>query len=111
MVGNFGLNTKYSASDKKPELLFYGKFDDSGKSHIIEAKYENEVCLPRRGLGCSSHAIPMVKDKLPTFHEFAISPLEDIYSSEAIEESTRFEINNLNSMVLINESSDDSIQS
>lgn len=110
VVGNFGLNTKYSASDKKPELLFYGKFDDSGKSHIIEAKYENEVCLPRRGLGCSSHAIPMVKDKLPTFHEFAISPLEDIYSSEAIEESTRFEINNLNSMVLINESSDDSIQ-
>ena len=109
VVGNFGLNTKYTASKKKPELLFYGKFDDSGKSHIIEAKYENDICLPRRGLGCSSHAMPMLKDKTPTYHEFAISPLTDLYTSEAIESATRYEVNNLNSMVLINESDGDDI--
>lgn len=109
VVGNFGLNAKYDASDETPQLLFYGAFDDSGTKNIIEAMFENDVCLPHRGLGCSSGAIPALKEKLPTFHEFASTSLEDIYTTSALEQASRYEINNLESLLLINDSSGDSI--
>ena len=104
VVGNFGLNTKYKASKEKPVLMFYGDFEGKGRKRILEAKYEDGVCLPRRGLSCSSHAMPMVKEKTPTFHEFATSDLIEIYSDEKIDESSRFEANSLYSIVLINNS-------
>ena len=83
--------------------MYYGNFDDSGQKHIVEAKYENGVCFPRRGLGCTSDAMPVVKKKLPTFHEFAISSIEDIYSSDSIASSEEYRVNNLESFLLINE--------
>jgi hypothetical protein len=106
VAGNFGLNTKYDATPEKPELLYYGNFGDRGEPRIVEAKYENGVCLPRRGLGCTSNAIPLIKTKLPTYHEFALSPLQDIYRLEG---ATKFEANELESLVLINQSTIDSV--
>ena len=106
VVGNFGLNTKYYATPDKPELLYYGGFGDGGQKRIVEAKFEAGVCLPRRGLGCTSNAIPMIKTALPTYHEFAMSPLQDIYRLEGAE---KFEANELKSLVLINQSSPESV--
>ena len=102
LVGNFGLNTKYQASTAKPEIMYYGDFEGNGKKRIIEAKYENGICLPHRGLGCSSGAMPMVKQKLPTYHQFAITSLQDIYTEDRIKDAELFEINNLASGILIN---------
>jgi hypothetical protein len=109
VVGNVGLNTKYKATPDKPELMFFGNFDDSEKRNIIEAKYENGVCLPRRGLGCTSSAIPIVKKNLPTYHEFALSSLTEIYQESALDEALRFEANQLESLVLINQSTTDKV--
>ena len=102
VLGNFGRNTKYKATAEKPELLFYGDFENNGKMQIVEAKYENGVCLPRRGLGCTSDAMPTVKQKLPTYHDFAISPLADIYTPDGLDKADRYEANYLESCLLIN---------
>jgi len=53
-VGNFGLNTKYEPEPGKPELLFYADFDGTGHKNIVEAKFEDGISLPHRGLGCGS---------------------------------------------------------
>jgi hypothetical protein len=103
LVGNFGLNTKYQASTTKPEIMYYGDFEGNGKKRIIEAKYENGICLPHRGLGCSSSAMPMIKQKLPTYHKFAITSLQGIYTEDRINDAEQFEINNLESGILINQ--------
>ena len=108
LVGNFGLNTKYgSPSPSKPQLLYYGDFDGNGKSNIVEAKYElqpdgTKRCLPMRGLGCSSDAMPWVRKKLPTFHKFAISELQQIYPKDRLNKAKPFKVNSLESGVLIN---------
>lgn len=102
---NWGLNTQYKASNEKPELLFYGDLDGTGKKHIVEAKYEGSVCYPRRGLSCSSHAMPAIRQKLPTFNQFAMADLRSIYSEDRLEKATRFEANYLESSVLINDGS------
>jgi hypothetical protein len=108
-VGNFGLNTKYgSPSFSKPQLLYYGDFDGNGKSNIVEAKYElqpdgTKRCLPMRGLGCSSDAMPWVRKKLPTFHQFAISELQQIYPKDRLSDAKPFKVTSLESGLLIND--------
>lgn len=104
VVGNFGLNTKYKANTETPAVIYYGDFEGTGEKRIVEAKFENGVCLPRRGLSCSSHAMPMVREKKPTFHDFAISDLSDIYTDEKLNVATKLEANQLRSAVLINKS-------
>jgi hypothetical protein len=48
-VANFGLNTKYRPSARKPSKLYYGDYSGVGKKSIVEAKYENGVLLPVGG--------------------------------------------------------------
>ena len=102
IVGNTGYNTKYKASISNPELLYYGDFEGNGQKNIIEAKFEQNVCLPRRGLSCSSTAMPTVKEKFPTFHQFAISSVEEIYTEALLSSADKFEVNELASGILIN---------
>lgn len=109
VMGNFGRNTKYKATADKPELLFYGDFENNGQMQIVEAKYENGVCLPRRGLGCTSDAMPTVREKLPTYHEFAISPLADIYTPDGLDNAERYEANWLDSSLLLNQGSKEGV--
>ncbi len=98
---NFGLNTKYHASRDKPELLYYGDFDGTGKPHLVEAKYEKDKCFPRRGLSCSSRAMPFVRKKLGTFHNFGLATLTDIYTESKLETSLQLEANELESGLFV----------
>ena len=102
---NFGNNTTYKASEKKPELLYYGDLDGTGGFRVVEAKFGDECQLPRRGLSCSSNAMPSIKKNLGTYKKFAISSLSDIYTPNRLETSGKLEMTELRSMVFYNESS------
>ena len=105
IVTNFGTNTKYHASAKHPSLLFYNEFDASGKYQIVEAKTSKDGrLLPVRGRSCSSHAVPMLASKFPTYHEFALAELEDIYTPDCLGESLRLEASELRTGILVNNS-------
>ena len=103
-VTNFGLNTKYGEpSADKPIVLYYGDFDNSGHMRLVEAKYEAESLLPVRGKSCSQHAIPPLRQEFPTYRQFAVASLADIYTPKCLEDAHRFEVNTLASGVLIND--------
>ena len=106
VVGNIGLNTKYMATKEKPEILYFGDFEGNGIKRIVEAKFENGICLPHRGLGCSSGAMPMIKEKLPTYHKFAITPLSGIYTEALLNNAQKFEVNSLESGIIFNNTDD-----
>jgi len=95
VVGNVGLNTKYKASAAKPTKLFFSDFDGSGQPDIVEAKYEGETLYPVRGLSCSSNAMPSVRERFPTFHDFAGAMLEEIYQPDKLEQSLALEATEL----------------
>ena len=99
---NFGLNTKYKATSERPEMMYYGVFDETDRVQIVEAKFEGNSLLPRRGLSCSSKAMPFIKDKLKSFHTFAAASLGDVYTEEKLRKATRLEVNTLESGVFIN---------
>ncbi len=100
---NTGLNTKYKATAEKPATLFFGDVEGTGKSKIIEAKYEKDVCYPVRGFSCSSYAIPSLRKKFDTYNSFALSSLQDIYSEITLGAMNKLEAVTLESGVLLND--------
>ena len=107
VVSNLGRNSTYNARLESPELIFFGDFDDSGKSHIVEARFlaENDktICYPRRGFMTSAGAMPFIADKMQTFHNYATQPLSGIYDLEKLEQAQQFRANNMDCSVLIND--------
>ena len=107
VVGNLGRNSTYHATLESPELIFFGDFDNSGKSHIVEARFlvENgkKICYPRRGFMASAGAMPYIADKMQTYHNYATQSLTGIYDLEKIEKAKQFRANNMDCSVLIND--------
>ena len=105
---NAGWNTKYrQPTASKPTLLYHGDMSDDGSEcHLIEVKSDARAgLLPVRGLSCSSGAMPFLRTKFSTYHDFAASVLTDIYDARLLSEATRFEANELASGLLINDGS------
>ncbi|MFK5921610.1 MAG: FG-GAP-like repeat-containing protein [Verrucomicrobiota bacterium] len=103
VVTNTGLNSKYSASKSHPELLYYGEFDNSGQTRIIEAGFEGDTCYPHRGYSCSTRAMPSLTGKFGSYANFASATLENIYSPKALDKAQRFEANTLESGIWFNQ--------
>lgn len=102
-VSNFGLNTKYHPSPKKPVYLYYGEFGGLDEMRLVEAKYEQDTLYPVRGRSCSTAAMPFLSEQFVSFHNFAKASLEEIYTTECLDTSLRLEANELASGILINE--------
>ena len=100
---NFGLNTKYHADEQHPIVLYAGDFDGNGTMDLVESEYEGDTCYPIRGRSCSSAAMPFLQEKFPSFHQFALAELSQIYSPESLQQSTKYTANQLRSMVLLND--------
>ena len=102
-VGNTGLNTKYKASTDHPVVAYFGDPTNSGTPSFIEAKYEGDTLLPVRGKSCSTNAIPALSKRFPTFDSFASSSLSQIYGDDSLDSAQKFQIEELNSGILIND--------
>ncbi len=103
LATNFGLNTKYKASPKAPEILFYGDFEGTGRNRIVEAGFEDGVCYPHRGFSCSRNAMPFVGQKLKSFHAFAKSTLPEIYPTTKLDNSLQLKANTLATGIFFND--------
>ena len=82
ILGNLGLNYKFSASPKKPLEIYCDDFDKNGTYDIVLAKPLSDFLVPIRGKMCSSQQIPGLKEKFPSFESFANASLIDIYGEE-----------------------------
>ncbi|MEO2049039.1 MAG: FG-GAP-like repeat-containing protein [Pirellulales bacterium] len=102
-VTNFGLNTKYHPKPESPVAIYYGDFENSGRSRIIEAKKQGDHLLPIRGKSCSQNAMPFLREKFPTYHQFALAELADIYTPSCLDSALHLEVNCLQSGLLIND--------
>jgi hypothetical protein len=103
VVSNFGLNTKYHASQQKPASLYYGDFDGHGKWRLIEAEHEGDKVFPVRGKSCSTHAMPHLAGRFSTYHTFALAELADIYTPRCLDDAYRYKATTLASGVFLND--------
>ncbi len=103
-VTNFGQNTKYHPSVENPQVIYHGDLAASGRKNIVEAKPgEGGGLRPVRGKSCSTQAMPHLREKFPTFHQYASAKLEEIYTEAILADCLRLEVNTLESGILIND--------
>ena len=101
IVGNVGLNIKHKASPDSPFKVFGNDFDANGTFDVVLTnKYKGEY-VPSRGRECSSQQMPFIKDKFPSYDEFAKASLEDVYGDK-LNASVQAEANTFASIVLMN---------
>lgn len=103
LATNLGLNTKYHATPKSPVAIYAGDFGENGTLRIVEAANKKGQLLPVRGKSCSTHAMPHLAEKFPTFHAFAAANLTDIYSKEGLDKALSREAVHLASSVFLND--------
>ena len=46
--------------------------------------------------------MPIIKERFPTYHQFAISSVDQIYSQELLDKAQKFEVNELASAIIEN---------
>ena len=92
VVTNVGLNTKYHASTDQPVVVYYGDFEGYGDFQIVEATTAGNKEWPIRGRSCSTGAMPTLAERFKTFHAFAVADLNDIYTSERLEQSFKLKV-------------------
>ncbi|MFT4761278.1 MAG: hypothetical protein ACI9XO_003220 [Paraglaciecola sp.] len=102
VVGNLGLNYKFHASKEKPLKIYCDDFDKNGSYDVILAKNINEEDFPVRGRSCSSEQMPFIKDKFPTFGEFADADLSDIYGEQNLNAALSYQAQLFESVILRN---------
>ncbi len=101
IVGNVGLNIKHKASAESPFKVYGNDFDANGTFDVVlTSKYKGEY-VPSRGKECSSQQMPFIKDKFPSYDEFAKASLEDVYGDK-LNTSVQAEANTFQSILLIN---------
>jgi len=103
ILGNLGKNAKFYASEEKPFNVFAGDFDKNNTCDIVLSKEYNGKLVPARGRQCSSEQMPYIKQKFPTYKDFASADLEEILGEQNLKEALHLDVTTFASKVLINQ--------
>lgn len=103
IVGNLGLNYKYKASPEKPFTIYGKDFDKSGSNDIVLATYYGNTVYPVRGRSCSSEQIPDLKNKFPTFTDYAKADVNAVYGDE-LNTAIQYDVTQFASVILYQDS-------
>lgn len=102
IIGNLGLNSKFSASDKKPFKVYASDFDENGTCDVILSKKYKGKEVPTRGRQCSSEQMPFIEEKFETYNEFANASVVDIIGKSGKEKALKLTVNDFASKIFVN---------
>jgi hypothetical protein len=103
VAGNLGLNYKYKASPSLPFEVYAKDFDNSGSFDIVLGYYNENTLFPVRGRSCSSHQMPFIKQKFPTYDAFGKATLDEIYGTENLFTALHYKATNFASCYFEND--------
>jgi hypothetical protein len=103
IIGNLGKNNKFKATKEHPFKVYANDFDNNGTNDVVLSKFYKDDYVPLRGRECTSQQMPFVAEKFKDYHSFASSKLVDILPEDKIDDGVVYEIDNFESIILINE--------
>ncbi|NNJ88271.1 MAG: VCBS repeat-containing protein [Eudoraea sp.] len=103
LLGNWGLNTKFKASENTPMIMYYADFDKNGSTETIVATEKNGQYYPIEGLKGLADQLVSLRKKFTAYKDFAGKPIEEILDRQQIKEAKKYEINELRSGYLEND--------
>ncbi len=102
LLGNWGENSKFNASNAKPLKMYYGDFDKNGATETIVASNKNGTYYPIDGLGELSSQLVYLRKKFNTYTSFAGKSIDEILGKERLGLATILNVNTLQSGYLEN---------
>lgn len=103
IVGNWGLNSKFKASARKPMRMYYSDFDENGTTETIVAVERDGEYFPLDNFDLIASQIVSLKKKFLTYESFAGKPIEEIFSDTQLSKAKIHEVSELASGYLLNE--------
>ena len=103
LLGNLGWNNKFNGSKQTKLEVYSADFDESGDNDVVLASEKKEGLLPVRGRECTSEEMPFILDKFPTYDAYAKAALNDIYSSDQLNQSAHHKLSTMTSIMLRND--------
>lgn len=103
LLGNWGMNSKFNASQDFPMKMYYDDFDKNGSFESIVAKEKNGKYYTTMGLDeLAEQFAGMIKKKFNSYKSFAGKPLEEVFDMKMLEKGKLYEVHNLKSGYLKN---------
>jgi len=107
VLGNFGQNSSFDASEKMPMVLLVNDFDKNGRTEQILGMHYNSKLYPMVQLKDLWMQIPDLKKKYLKFENYKDETLFELFDEKIIEDSELKYVHNLSSLVLINNGGQD----
>lgn len=102
VIGNWGTNSKFKASEGDPMKMYYGDFDNNKSTETIVATEKNGKYYPLEDLGGLSAQMVSLRKKFTTYKAFAGKPMEQIFEKAILDEVKILEVHELQSGYLEN---------
>ncbi|MBC5837122.1 VCBS repeat-containing protein [Flavobacterium muglaense] len=103
MIGNWGVNSKFKASEAFPMKMYYDDFDANGSFETVVAVEKNGNYYTTMGLDDLAEQFSgMIKKKFKSYQSFSGKTVEEVFSPEMLSKAKLFEVDNLKSGYLKN---------
>jgi len=101
--GNLGLNSRLTASETHPVKLYYNDFDDNGKKEQLLTYFLNDRELPFASISELQKQMPQLKRKFLYASNFARASLQDIFTSEKLDNALVWKADYFSNAILMND--------
>ncbi len=103
VIGNHGLNSRFKADDKYPISMYFSDYDNNGfPEGILTKKHADGKNYPYALRQTLMSRIPGLKKKFPNFESYKTASITEIFSKEQLDIAKISQVNELRSIVLIN---------
>lgn len=103
ILGNFGLNSKFKASEKYPMKMYVGDLDNNNRSETIIAIEKKGNYYTLQGLDELAGQLNYLRKKYRSYKDFAGKTVEEIFGKEELKNTTLLTVTTLASGYLKNE--------
>ena len=103
LLGNWGTNSKFSASAEHPMKMYYNDFDKNGNTETIVCTFNQDGYYPINGLNELSSQLVFLRKKFNSYTSFAGKPIEEIIDKKLLSDSKVLWVDNLSSGYLEND--------
>lgn len=103
LVGNWGTNSKFKASQDRPLRMYYADFDNNGSTETIVCIYKNGRYYPLLGLDELASQIVSLRKKFTNYKSFAGKSIDAIFDPSVLKKAVTLEVHQLASGYLKNE--------
>ncbi|MDR8392897.1 VCBS repeat-containing protein [Aliifodinibius sp. S!AR15-10] len=104
VLGNWGLNSKFSASPERPLSLHVNDFNNRGNSEYIITTYQrgDDTPYPFSTYQDLLQQMPFLKERIPDHHSYAEKTYEELFTPEEREGTATKQVTTLHTSILVN---------